>query len=385
MPVLNEYDALVTAGMLENDPAQRALARRLSDLARTVAWGGGKRRGLLGQFLGAKAPDPVRGLYIWGKVGRGKTLLMDMFHSAAATQKKRRAHFHEFMADVHGRIHTWRQGPGKTAKDGDPIPPVAEAIAADAQLLCFDEFTVTDIADAMILGRLFTALFERGVVLVATSNTAPQDLYHNGLNRQLFLPFIDLLLDHTDVVRLDARTDFRLEKLEGAPVYYTPLGPNADLAMNEAFQRLAGVHQGSPESLVVTGRAVHVPQAHQGVARFGFADLCEQPHGAADFLKIAHAFHTVFVDHIPVMEPKDRNAARRIVWLIDALYDNRVKLIASAAAEPDALYAKGDFAAEFERTASRLIEMRGHDYLAAPHGRAEVAWGPDAEDGRDGS
>ena len=372
MPVLTEYDALATSGALESDPAQRALARRLSDLARTVAWTGGKKRGLLAQFLGTKSPEPVRGLYIWGKVGRGKTLLMDMFHSAAATGQKRRAHFHEFMADVHGRIHAWRQGPGKRARDGDPIPPVAEAIAGEARVLCFDEFTVTDIADAMILGRLFTALFERGVVLVATSNTAPQDLYHHGLNRQLFLPFIDLLLAHCDVVRLDARTDFRLEKLEGAPVYYTPLGDRADTAMDDAFARISGVATGMPETLVVTGRAVHVPQAHQGVARFSFDDLCEQPHGAADFLKIAHAFHTVFVDRIPVMAPKDRNAARRFVWLVDAFYDNRVKLVASAAAEPDHLYVKGDFASEFERTASRLIEMRGHDYLAAPHGRPEA-------------
>jgi cell division protein ZapE len=369
MPVIAEYDAAIAAGALENDPAQRALARRLSELAKTVAWGGtGRGRGLLGQFLGARKVTPVRGLYIWGKVGRGKTLLMDMFHSAVPTQRKRRAHFHEFMADVHGRIHTWRQGPGKSAKDGDPIAPVAQAIAEEAQLLCFDEFHVTDIADAMVLGRLFTALFEHGVVLVATSNTAPDDLYHHGLNRQLFLPFIEVLKDHCDEVRLDSRTDFRLEKLAGAPVYYTPLGPASDEAMDAAFERLSGDAEALPETLTVTGRTVHVPHAHQGVARFSFSDLCEQPHGASDFLKIAHSYHTVFVDRIPVLEPEDRNAARRFVWLVDALYDNRVKMVASAAAEPPALYASGDFSSEFERTASRLIEMRGHEYLAAPHG-----------------
>ncbi len=254
----------------------------------------------------------------------------------------------------------------------DPIRLVADELAEEAWLLCFDEFHVTDIADAMILGRLFTQLFEHGIVLVATSNVAPEDLYKDGLNRALFVPFIHMLEQRMDVVRLDARTDFRLEKLGGKPVWYVPADAAADQALDDAWRRLAGGHHGAAQDLPLQGRSVHVPRAFMGVARFNFHDLCEQPLGAADYLRIAHEYHTVILDHVPTMTFDNRNAAKRFIILIDTLYDMNVKLIASAAAEPDALYKadQGYEALEFNRTASRLIEMRSDAYLARPHGAA---------------
>ena len=370
MTLRADYEARIAAGAIERDPAQEALLDRFERLTRDITAREQARVGLIGRFLRARqATEPVRGLYIHGAVGRGKTMLMDMFFDTLDMAAKRRAHFHDFMADVHERIHAARQREG----GGDPIPPVANALADEARLLCFDEFNVTDIADAMILGRLFTVLFDRGVVLVATSNTAPADLYRDGLNRQLFLPFADLLTTRVTVVELDARTDFRLEKLAGAPVYHVPADAAAEAALGAAFARIAGVETGPPRDLIAKGRKIAVPQAACGVARFTFDDLCEQPLGAADYLKIARAFHTVVLDRIPAMGPERRNAARRFVWLIDALYNRKVKLIASADAEPHALYTKGDFAGEFARTASRLIEMRGTDYLAAPHGGEKPA------------
>jgi cell division protein ZapE len=260
--------------------------------------------------------------------------------------------------------------------DDDPIKLTAAALAQDAWLLCFDEFHVTDIADAMILGRLFTRLFEQGVVVVATSNVAPDDLYRDGLNRALFLPFIALLKERMEVVRLDARTDFRLEKLAGAPVWYTPADAQADAALDTAWRRLTGNQQAASTTLTVHGRQVPIPRAAAGAARFTFAELCEQPLGASDYLKIAHEFHTLVVDRIPVMDFPQRNAAKRFIALIDTLYDYGVKLVASAEAEPDALYlgVDGFEAQEFKRTASRLTEMRSQSYLALPHApRAKAA------------
>jgi cell division protein ZapE len=299
-------------------------------------------------------------------------MLMDMFFDAAETRLKRRAHFHAFMADVHERLNRWRQARKRGEVEGeDPIGPVAADLAREASLLCFDEFSVRDIADAMILSRLFTALFIAGVVVVATSNVAPDDLYKDGLNRALFLPFIALLHERLDVVELDARTDYRLEKLRRAPVYYTPLSLKADEALDTAFLALTGHERGEPTRIELLGRYLDVPQAVDGVARFDFDALCRRPLGAADYLKLAQRFHTIVLDRIPSLSESERNEAKRFIILIDALYDMRVKLIASAAGEPEALYsgADGAEAFEFARTVSRLYEMRSADYLALPHGR----------------
>jgi cell division protein ZapE len=367
------YAALVAAGKIEADPGQATLARHLTSLERRLDQHRlARKSSSLGWLFGKReqAGAPLRGLYVYGEVGRGKTMLMDLFFETSAVIRKRRVHFHEFMSDVHERVHVYRQ----EIKDGegnehDPIQRTAAAIAEESWLLCFDEFHVTDIADAMILGRLFTRLFELGVVMVATSNLAPGDLYKDGLNRALFLPFIALLERHCEVVRLEARIDFRLEKLTGVPTWYVPDDAKADTALDNAWRRLAG-DAGVPHELVVKGHVVRVPKAAMGVARFSFNDLCGQPLAAADYLRIAHDFHTIIVDHIPVMGHSQRNEAKRFIILIDTLYDHAVKLLASAQAQPDELYlaTEGYEASEFKRTASRLIEMRSQSYLGLPHG-----------------
>jgi len=293
-------------------------------------------------------------------------------------------HFHEFMGDVHERIGAFRreQKEGKLA-DEDPIRLTAAAIAEESWLLCFDEFNVTDIADAMILGRLFRRLFELGVVVVATSNVAPGELYKDGLNRALFLPFIALIERHMEVAELAARADFRLEKLAGQPVWHVPAGVAAAAALDDAWRRLTGGQPGAAQDLRVLGRTLRIPRAARGVARFGFDELCEQPLGAPDYLKIAHEFHTLIIDRIPVMDYEARNEAKRFIILIDTFYDNAVKLLASAAVEPDMLYLarEGFEAREFKRTASRLIEMRSQSYLALPHGRRDSAASPSTQGG----
>ncbi len=371
----DHYQALVASGAIERDPAQAVLVSRLEQLARDLGERALASKGrALGWLFGrGKAEaEPLKGLYIWGSVGRGKTMLMDMFYSRVKGVTKRRAHFHVFMAEVHERIHAFRQGVRSgEIKDGDPIGPTAKAIAAEANLLCFDEFAVTDIADAMILGRLFTALFAHGVTLVATSNVEPARLYEGGLNRTLFLPFIAELQRNADVMRLDARTDFRLEKLAGEDVYHQPLGPSATAALDLAFGKLTGGLDAGPALLDVKGHRLELPQAALGVARASFADLCAKPYGAQDYTVLARRFHTLVLDDVPVMQAESRNEAKRFIILIDTLHENRVKLIVSAAAEPHLLYAApgGREAFEFGRTASRLIEMRGEDYLALPHGR----------------
>ena len=327
--------------------------------------------GLFGVFRRSKATSRPKGLYMFGGVGRGKTMLMDLFYDCPLDLPKRRIHFHEFMSDTHDRVHATRGRMAVEGKGGDPIVPVADELIGEAVLLCLDEFIVQDITDAMILGRLFGALFERGLVLVATSNTAPANLYKGGLNRQLFLPFIDLLCERVDVLHLEADRDYRLEKLAGTPLYFTPADEAADEAMNEAWTRLTGHREpGAPAALPFKGREIPVPQAALGVARFCFADLCDQPLGAADFVRVAHTYHTILIDGIPKMGPHRRNQARRFINLIDALYDSGTCLIASADGEPETLYPEGDGAVDFARTASRLIEMRSQSYLER-HGGAQ--------------
>jgi cell division protein ZapE len=376
--VTAQYSAAAAAGRIERDDAQLAVVDMMARLEERIAqYRLARKSSSLGWLFASRERSlpPIKGLYIYGDVGRGKTMLMDLFFETSPVVRKRRVHFHEFMLDVHERIYAFRQGIKLGEhQDEDPIKHVAEALAEQAWLLCFDEFHVTDIADAMILGRLFTQLFARGIVMVATSNVAPDELYKDGLNRALFVPFIQMLEEHMDVVRLSARTDFRLEKLAGMPVWYVPADAAADLALDNTWRRLTGGHDGAPAELPLKARSVHVPRAFMGVARFSFHDLCEEPLAAADYLRIAREYHTIILDHVPVMAYDNRNAAKRFIILIDTLYDINVKLIASAAAEPDALYRadEGFEAAEFKRTASRLIEMQSEVYLARPHGAAHA-------------
>jgi cell division protein ZapE len=370
------YAAGVAGGLIEPDSAQLAVVDKLARLEAQIAERRlARKSSSLGWMFGTreKPQSKIKGLYICGDVGRGKTMLMDLFFEASPVQRKRRAHFHEFMLDVHERIHALRQKIKLGEYPGaDPIELAAVDLAREAWLLCFDEFHVTDIADAMILGRLFAQLFARGVVLLATSNVEPAELYKDGLNRALFLPFIRMLEDNTEVVWLSSRTDFRLEKLAGIDVWYVPADAAADAALDRAWHQLTRGRKGETQELPLKGRSVHVPRAAMGVARFSFSDLCEQPLGAADYLRIAREYHTIILDHVPVMTFETRNAAKRFIILIDTLYDLNVKLIASAEAEPDGLYRgdEGFEAQEFRRTASRLIEVRSQDYLARPHGAA---------------
>jgi cell division protein ZapE len=366
------YRALIASGALSADAAQAVVVERLDALNRALAdQPTAPRGGLVGQLFGAGSRG-VRGLYIHGEVGRGKTMLMDEFFALTDAVPKRRVHFNEFMNEVHERVHVIRR-----KIDGDPLGPVAAIIAHEVRLLCLDEFQVEDIADAMILSRLFERLFAAGLVLVATANLPPDALYGNGLNRGLFVPFIAVLKHHADVVHLDAAADYRLGKLAGAPVYVTPLGSVATAALDRLWQALTGAERGAPAALSYKGRRIRVPEAARGVARFSFGDLCERPLGAGDYQRIAQSFHTLFIDGVPGIAGERRDVARRLILLIDTLYDHRVKLIVSAAAEPAALYAatSGEEAFAFRRTVSRLIEMRSKTYLGAAHIVAERAGG----------
>ena len=371
---LPAYRAKVAAGELAADSAQQLAAERLQRLwSRLRGYDPSPRPGNGGGFLtrllrlrptdGADEDRP-HGLYLVGEVGRGKSMLMDLFFAAADVPRKQRIHFHRFMQTVHERFHAFKRAHPEIE---DPIPPLADSIASDSALLCFDEFQVNDIADAMILGRLFQGLFERGVVVVATSNTAPDDLFRGQPGRDAFLPFIELIKQKLDVLALDAGRDFRRSRLRGMRTWHVPADARADRALDAAFAELTGDAAGRPETLAVMGRKLVVPIAAEGVARFDFATLCGTALGAGDYLALATHFHTLVLDAIPRLSPANYDMARRFITLIDTLYDHRVKLVASADAMPDQLYQYGENARMFERTASRLDEMRSEDWQALPH------------------
>ena len=366
--VLAAYDRLAAAGELRADADQRAAAVRLDALAAELE-APRAAPGLIGRLLGREAPSPPKGIYLWGAVGRGKSMLMDLFYAQAQVVPKQRIHFHEFMLDIHARIHAARQVAGD-----DPIPAVAAEVAAGAKLLCFDEMQVNNVADAMILSRLFTALLGAGTTVVTTSNRPPTDLYKDGLNRELFLPFIALIEARLDVLSLNGPTDYRMERLGGMPTYHVPNGPEATARLSEAFFRLTDyppedrAHVPQETIPVPGGRELFVPKALKGVAVFSFKRLCAQPLGAADYLAIARRYHTVILVGVPRLGPEKRNEAARFVTLIDELYEHKVKLLMAADAAPQDLYPAGDGSFEFERTASRLMEMQSADYLALGHG-----------------
>lgn len=365
--VLSRYHALIDAGELRPDAEQEAAAQRLDRLAAELE-AAPTRGSVLWRALG-RQPDPPKGVYLWGDVGRGKSMLMDLFFASVKVRRKRRVHFAEFMLEVHARLAEERK-----KEAGDPIPPVAAALADEARLLAFDEMMVTNSPDAMILSRLFTELLAKRVTVVTTSNRPPRDLYKNGLNREHFLPFIDLVEQRLDVLALNGPTDYRRDRLGRMDTWLVPNGAEATETLSAAFFRLTDypvedrAHVPSADLDLGGGRTLNVPKALKGVAVFSFKKLCGEARGAADYLAIARRFHTVILVGIPRLGPENRNEAARFVSLIDALYEHKVKLLAAADAEPEQLYEKGDGAFEFQRTVSRLEEMRSEAYLAEGHG-----------------
>ena len=372
---LASYRARLAAGELSTDPSQALVAERLQALwtrLRGYEAQPPAEPGFFSRMFRRQDDMPEdfpHGLYLVGDVGRGKSMLMDLFFEAAEVPRKRRVHFHAFMQDAHRRIYAWRRAPHRLADphSDDPIPPLADAIAAEASLLCFDEFQVNDIADATILGRLFKALFARGVVVVATSNTRPDDLFAGQPGHDALLPFIALLKQHLDVLVMAGSRDWRRQRLRGVPTWHVPADDRADRALDAAFRDLSGGAKARPERLMVVGHILTVPLAAQGVARFDFEALCGQPLGAGDYLALATHYQALVLDGVPRLSPDNYDLARRFVVLIDALYDHRVKLVASADAVPDQLYERGEGARAFERTASRLEEMQSQEYLGLPH------------------
>jgi len=369
---IERYRARLNAGQLQPDKAQARAAHMLDGLYRALKIYRPRSRRIFGFSFGGNVSDPPKGLYIHGDVGRGKSALMDMFYDSAPTARRRRVHFNQFMTETHQRIHEWRNLSARERSrrpefvreaEDDPIAPVAKRILSEAALLCLDEFQVNDVADAMILGRLFEKLLTSGVIIVLTSNTAPDDLYAGGLNRQLFLPFIALIKDRLEMVELNGPRDYRLESMAGVTVYNTPLGPAAHAAMDAAWRRLTNNATSAPVTLEVLERKLLVPQAAGGVARFSFDALCGDALGAADYLALAQNFHTLLIDGIPRLGPEQSNEARRFTLLIDTLYDEKVKLVCSAALPPQEVYTDGENAQAFRRAASRLMEMGSDDYL----------------------
>jgi len=370
---LADYRAKISAGELTPDPVQALAVEKLQSLHHALAaYEPAKgRSGWKARFgLARRREDPPQGLYLVGGVGRGKSMLMDLFFRTAPVARKRRVHFHAFMQQVHARLNEYRKQEGRA---DDPIPPIARQFAKDASLLCFDEFQILDIADAMIIGRFFETLFDCGVVVVATSNRPPGDLYKDGLQRQMFLPFIGLIESKLDVLMLDGATDYRLQNVRQSGIYLSPADTEADGALVSLFERLT--HEAlEPEApLIVGGRQLKIPLAAHGVALVSFDDLCAQALGPADFLAVAGRFHTVIMRGIPKLSPDNRNEAKRFVTLIDALYEHHVNLICSADVPAQDLYPSGDGSFEFERTASRLIEMQTESYLAKPHKGSDSA------------
>ncbi len=368
--VTDRYEALVAAGELKTDADQAAAVNALAKVQAELE-AVPPRGSVIFRFLGRK-PEPARGLYLWGGVGRGKSMLMDLFFDNVQIERKRRAHFHEFMLEIHARLKAER-----VKEKGDPIPPIVAALADESRLLCFDEMVVNNMADAAIMSRLFAGLIAAGVTVVTTSNRHPDDLYKDGLNRQLFLPFIALIKDRLDIITLDGPTDYRRDRLGSAQIWLVPNGPEATAALSETFFRMTDyppedrAHVPALEMDLGGGRMLHVPKALKGVAVFSFKRLCVEARGAADYLAIARRFHTIIMVGIPVLGAHNRNEAARFVTLIDALYEYRVKLLASADALPDALYTQGDGRFEFDRTVSRLLEMQSEEYLALGHGAAD--------------
>ncbi len=368
---MSAYRDRISAGTIIFDPAQAAAVERLQELWTKLRGYNPPRKpptGWVGNLLhhrrADKEKDYPNGLYLVGDVGRGKSMLMDLFFDAAEVPRKKRIHFDEFMQDAHRLFHELKRD---NPMMDDPIPPLADIIAAEAALLCFDEFQVHDVVDATILARLFEALFVRRVVVVATSNTFPDDLFMGEPGRDAFLPFIGLLKRHLDVVALNAARDYRRERVQGLKAWYVPLGRQADTAMDRIFAELTVGSIPKPSSLSIFGRTLMVPLAAAGVARFDFSALCGQPLGPGDYLALAVHFQTVLIDGIPCLSPDNFDEARRLITLVDALYEHRVKLYASAAAMPDDLYRSGESAKLFERTASRLEEMQSEEYLGLSH------------------
>ncbi len=366
------YEALIRNGDIRADPRQAFAMDRMQALHKALE-SYGLQMGATGwrarlSFRGGRKTPP-KGIYMWGGVGRGKSMLMEIFYANSSVDDRKHIHFHAFMQEVHRRVHSYRkaQEAGKVKTEKDPLTALSKVIVDQAWLLCFDEFHVTDIADAMILGRLFESLFEAGVVVIATSNRPPDDLYKDGLQREIFLPFIDLIKEKMEVIELDSPTDYRLERIQAMDVFLTPANEESTRKLNDDFDRLTIGAVAEPLTLKVQGRDIHFPRTAEGVAICDFSSLCEQPLGPGDFLAIAARFHTIILTDIPQLGPERRNEAKRFVTLIDALYEAKVNLICSAASPPTGLYTEGDGAFEFERTVSRLMEMQSPEYISKEH------------------